>query len=103
MSEQHKPPRKPRFALRFTTDGNFELYTDADNLEVLSIDDNAPHDRVCEFSPINRLTPVEFDTLIGTDPIQRLGDKRAIEHAARGFFSRIIGRPRLHLVKSDRS
>ena len=90
-----------RFAIRFTRDGAFEFYTDASDLSVLSIDDNASSDRVCEWPLITRLSPEKFDELIGNDTVISASPQAAAAQLARAIASMTGGKPKLKLVMAD--
>lgn len=73
-----------RVIIRWMPDGAMQLYTDSHNIDVISIDENCPRDRVFRFtSCLTRCSPSEIDAIIGTDDFHVAGDMPEVEQAAR--------------------
>lgn len=78
-----------RIVLRFNQPGDVpEIWTDAPDIEVLTISEFVPEDRVYKLGPaIARVTPDELDKLIGASRVGRLGDMPGAEAKVRRLLN----------------
>ena len=78
-----------RIALIADPDGGYPgVVTDDPIMEVYSVDEGVPDDRVFLFTTmVKRVTPQEFDALIAGE-VHRIGDKPNQEQAVRAMLDR---------------
>lgn len=89
-----------RIALITNWTGFPDIVTDDPNLAVYSIDDNVPEDRIYQMTgSIRRVSPAEFDQLLGSGVVHVAGDKPILEQAARAHLARSGGKPKLAIVR----
>jgi hypothetical protein len=78
-------PVKPRVVVHMDEHGNFSILSDRGEVEVLTIDEACPRDRVYLYT--SHAKPSGFiDDLIGNDRIGQLGDMPGTEDAIRAHM-----------------
>lgn len=90
-----------RIALIADPEGGYPgIVTDDAEMQVYSVDEGAPDDRVFLFTTlVKRVTPKEFDALIAGE-VHRAGDKPIQEQAVRAMLDRKPnGKPNLSVVE----
>lgn len=92
-----------RVALIWTAESDVpEIVTDDPALDVYSVDERRPNDRVYQMGPgVNRMVPDDFDKLIAGQ-VFSLGDKPVVEQAVRAMLDRKpTGKPALSIVNPE--
>jgi hypothetical protein len=90
----------PRIALVWADDSGFpRIVTDDPTLEIYSVDERHPDDRLYRMSAgVEQMSPAEFANLIAGE-VHHLGDKPAIEQAVRAILNLgADGKPALAVV-----
>lgn len=77
-----------RIILRFENPGDVpQVYTDDPSLEVLTISEFAPADRVYQLTQISRVSPETLNHIIGGNRVGRLGDMPGAEARVRRLLA----------------
>jgi len=92
----------PRIALVWTADSSFPQIIAEGDVEVFSVDELYPNDRVYRMGPgVKRVSSIEFDVLVA-GPVHEAGDKPIVEQAIRAKLAAgPSGKPNLSIVNPE--